>query len=95
MIRLGIDAAGNSVTGPYDIAGYAETGGSNNLYHNTIYIGGSSGTSNAFTNALLNWSPSTPETLLITLLSTIARFQAVAEQISQLLLQEVHLILRI
>ncbi len=52
MIRLGIDAAGNSVTGPYDIAGYAETVGSNNFYHNTIYIGGSSGISNAFTNAL-------------------------------------------
>ncbi|GIU81828.1 MAG: hypothetical protein KatS3mg006_0892 [Pyrinomonadaceae bacterium] len=54
MIRLGIDASGNSVTGAYNIAGYEETSGSNNFYHNTIYIGGSAGTSNTFSNAFLS-----------------------------------------
>jgi hypothetical protein len=61
MIRLGIDAAGNSVTGAYNIAGYEETGGSsNNFYHNTIYIGGDAGNSNQFSYAFL--SSATPLT---------------------------------
>jgi trimeric autotransporter adhesin len=61
MIRLGIDAAGNSVTGAYNIAGYEETvGSSNNFYHNTIYIGGNAGTSNQFSYAFL--SSATPLT---------------------------------
>jgi hypothetical protein len=61
MIRLGIDAAGNSVTGAYNIAGYEETAdSSNNFYHNTIYIGGNAGTSNQFSYAFL--SSATPLT---------------------------------
>ena len=42
MVRLGFDAAGNSITTGYSIAGIREiAGGTNNFYHNTVYIGGS------------------------------------------------------
>ena len=55
MIRLGIDAAGNSVTGPHNIAGYQETNNSsNNFYHNTIYIGGNAGNSDQVSYAFLS-----------------------------------------
>ncbi len=41
MIRLGIDAAGNSITLPSSIIGLRDAAGSTNqVYHNTIYIGG-------------------------------------------------------
>lgn len=40
MIRLGIDSAGNSITANYSIMGFSETGGDNNYYHNSVYIGG-------------------------------------------------------
>ncbi len=41
MIRLGINAAGGSITTGMQIFGINEAGGSNNLYFNSIYIGGS------------------------------------------------------
>ncbi|HEX8734050.1 MAG TPA: Calx-beta domain-containing protein [Pyrinomonadaceae bacterium] len=41
MIRLGIDAAGNSITLPTSMIGLRDAAGSTNqFYHNTIYIGG-------------------------------------------------------
>ena len=41
MVRLGLDAAGNSITGGYFIAGIFEAaGGPNNFYFNSVYIGG-------------------------------------------------------
>lgn len=45
MVRVGIDAAGNSVTGAYTVNGINESSGTNNYYHNSVYVGGSSGTS--------------------------------------------------
>jgi hypothetical protein len=42
MIRLGVDAAGNSVTLPSSVIGIRDAAGATNqFYHNTIYIGGS------------------------------------------------------
>jgi len=41
MIRLGVDAAGNSLTTALTINGINETAGTNNFYFNSIYIGGS------------------------------------------------------
>lgn len=41
MIRLGIDASGSSITTAVIIYGIVEVTGSNNFYHNSIYIGGS------------------------------------------------------
>ena len=46
MVRLGVNA-----NGPYDIAGINEISGTNNFYHNSVFIGGSSGTSNLLTFA--------------------------------------------
>ena len=41
MIRLGIDAAGNSVTLPSSIIGIRDAAGATNqFYHNSVYIGG-------------------------------------------------------
>ena len=58
MIRLGVDAAGNSVSGGYDIIGISETTGTNNYYFNSVYIGGSSGTTTvnsfAFSSSVVN-----------------------------------------
>lgn len=49
MIRLGIDASGNSVAGCM-IRGINETGGTNDLFFNSVYIGGTSasGSSNTY-----------------------------------------------
>lgn len=42
MIRLGIDAAGASVTLPTSIIGFRDAAGSTNqFYHNSVYVGGS------------------------------------------------------
>jgi len=41
MVRLGLDAAGNSITPGYSIFGMFELGGTNNFYFNSVYIGGS------------------------------------------------------
>lgn len=50
MIRLGIDAAGNSLNTGAAINGISETSGGNNFYFNSVYIGGNPtvGTSNTF-----------------------------------------------
>ncbi|HEX8069048.1 MAG TPA: Calx-beta domain-containing protein [Pyrinomonadaceae bacterium] len=41
MIRLGLDAAGNSVTLPSSVIGIRDAAGATNqFYHNTVYIGG-------------------------------------------------------
>jgi hypothetical protein len=41
MIRVGIDANGNSITTGYFVYGINESGGTNNYYYNSIYAGGS------------------------------------------------------
>jgi hypothetical protein len=41
MVRIGIDAAGNSVTAGCIMNGFNELGGTNNVYNNSIYVGGS------------------------------------------------------
>jgi uncharacterized repeat protein (TIGR01451 family) len=41
MIRLGVDAAGNSLTAGIPTNGFLEQGGTNNLYFNSVYVGGS------------------------------------------------------
>jgi trimeric autotransporter adhesin len=49
MIRLGIDAAGADITGNYAINGINDGIGTNNYFHNSVYIGGSAnGTLNCF-----------------------------------------------
>ncbi len=40
MIRLGIDANGNALTTGFIITGLRDAGGTNNYYHNSVYIGG-------------------------------------------------------
>lgn len=40
MIRVGIDAAGSSVTSGYTIYGIYEQTGPGNYYHNSVYVGG-------------------------------------------------------
>jgi len=41
MIRMGIDKYGTVFTGPYNVYGiYIATSSANNLYHNTVYLGG-------------------------------------------------------
>src|SRR4029078_10617485 len=41
MVRLGVDAAGASITPGYVIYGMFEIAGTNNLYYNSVYVGGS------------------------------------------------------
>lgn len=41
MIRVGIDAAGADINNDYIVSGITETAGSNDLYHNSVYVGGS------------------------------------------------------
>ena len=41
MVQLGLDANGNSITPGYVIYGMFEIAGTNNLYFNSVYIGGS------------------------------------------------------
>src|SRR6476659_1247343 len=40
MVRLGLDANGNSITPGYVIYGMFEIAGTNNIYFNSVYIGG-------------------------------------------------------
>src|SRR6185312_7105871 len=40
MVRLGVDAAGGSITPGYAIYGMFEIAGANNLYDNSVYVGG-------------------------------------------------------
>lgn len=50
MIQLGLDTSGNSITNGLSINGINETGGTNDFYFNSVYIGGNpvSGSSNTF-----------------------------------------------
>ena len=41
MVQLGLDANGNSITTGYVIYGMFEIAGTNNIYFNSVYIGGS------------------------------------------------------
>jgi hypothetical protein len=53
MIRLGIDASGNSIINGYAINGILQTGGSyTKFYHNSVYIGGTGVASSSITAAL-------------------------------------------
>jgi hypothetical protein len=45
MVRLGVDATGASITGAVTFNGFLEQGGTNNVYFNSVYIGGSGVTS--------------------------------------------------
>ena len=40
MVSLGVDAAGASITAGYEIYGMFEIAGTNNLYYNSVYVGG-------------------------------------------------------
>ena len=40
MVRLGVDAAGAPITAGYAIYGMFEIAGTNNLYYNSVYVGG-------------------------------------------------------
>lgn len=51
IISLGLDETGASITKAYDLRGINDAAGTNNFYHNTIYIGGTSvvsGTTNTY-----------------------------------------------
>lgn len=57
MIRLGINSAGLSIATAFDMEGIYETGGTNNFYFNSVYIGGSgvtAGSNSAAFNSTLN-----------------------------------------
>jgi hypothetical protein len=41
MVRLGVNADGTSITGGFQIIGIMEAAGVNNLYFNSVYVGGS------------------------------------------------------
>jgi hypothetical protein len=41
MIQMGFDALGNALTVGYNLRGIYETAGTDNFYHNTVFIGGS------------------------------------------------------
>jgi len=47
MIRIGLDTSGNSMTTSCTINGMIETGGTNNFYFNSVYIGGTVTSGNA------------------------------------------------
>jgi hypothetical protein len=51
MVRLGVNAAGASITDGYVMYGMFDIAGTNNFYHNSVYIGGSGVT--ASSNKLL------------------------------------------
>ena len=54
MVRLGIDAAGASITPGYVMYGMFEIAGTNNLYDNSVYIGGSGVASSSNTFAFVS-----------------------------------------
>ena len=54
MVRLGGDANGNSITPGYVIYGMFEIAGTNNLYYNSVYIGGSNVASSSNTFAFVS-----------------------------------------
>ncbi|MFZ1686100.1 MAG: hypothetical protein WAU70_01685, partial [Flavobacteriales bacterium] len=49
MVRLGVDASGASITGGFQIYGMFQIAGLSNIYHNSVYVGGSGVTSGAST----------------------------------------------
>lgn len=65
MVRLGIDASGNSVTSGFSIYGiYQNVGSSINIYHNSVYIGGSGVSSSSKTAAYYRSQTSAAATIL-------------------------------
>jgi uncharacterized repeat protein (TIGR01451 family) len=54
MVRLGMDAAGNSITGGFTMYGMFEIAGTNNIYDNSVYIGGSGVASSSNTFAFVS-----------------------------------------
>jgi uncharacterized repeat protein (TIGR01451 family) len=54
MVRLGVDASGNSITGGYVMYGMFEIAGVNNVYHNSVFIGGSGVTASSNTYAFVS-----------------------------------------
>jgi hypothetical protein len=55
MVRLGLDANGNSVTGGYAISGIGESVGTDEFSGNSVYVGGSGVASNQNTFAFQSW----------------------------------------
>jgi len=49
MVQLGYDAAGNAITAGYVMYGMFEIAGANNIYNNSIYVGGSGVTASSNT----------------------------------------------
>ena len=54
MVQLGLDPAGNSITPGYVIFGIFEIAGTNNIYDNSVYIGGTGVASSSNTFALVS-----------------------------------------
>ena len=54
MVRLGLDANGNSITSGYVMFGMFEIAGTNNIYFNSVYIGGSGVASSSNTYGLVS-----------------------------------------
>ncbi|MFN8393037.1 MAG: T9SS type A sorting domain-containing protein, partial [Bacteroidia bacterium] len=57
MVRLGYNAAGLSMTPGINISGFHEQGGTNNYYHNSVYIGGTNVTGSNGTYAFRSVVP--------------------------------------
>jgi trimeric autotransporter adhesin len=54
MVRLGYDAAGNSITSGIVIYGMFEIAGANNIYNNSVYVGGTGVVSSSNTFAFVS-----------------------------------------
>ena len=54
MVRLGVDAAGAPITAGYTIYGMFEIAGVNNLYYNSVYVGGTAVVSASTTFAFVS-----------------------------------------
>jgi hypothetical protein len=54
MVRLGVDATGAPITNGYVMYGMFEIAGANNLYYNSVYVGGSGVTSASDTFAFVS-----------------------------------------
>ncbi len=55
MVRLGLDAAGNSIPTANSIVGIYDSSGTNSFYHNTVFIGGTDGNNTFAFNSDVNF----------------------------------------
>ncbi|TAE75674.1 MAG: T9SS C-terminal target domain-containing protein [Bacteroidetes bacterium] len=56
IVRLGFDETGSAITTGYDIRGIDEAGGTNNFYHNSVFIGGTGVTTGTTSTAAFRTS---------------------------------------